>query len=436
MSSPREGAPRPRFFYGWVIVGLSFTTLAFHLTARFSFSIFQVPLIAEFGWSRGALGGAYALMLGVYALSCPFLGALLDKRGPRAVIPWGSVLIGLGLTMSFFVTSLWHVYLFTGLLIGLGNAMSGFATHSALMPRWFQRRRGLATGIVVAGSGIGALVFSPTIERLIALVGWRSTYLIFGLVLLVGLTAASFLLLRNRPEDVGQARDGLPPREPPREAPPDSTAPAPGAAPAPGVWEVFQTVKKDKRFWAILFIVFTIGLNNNTILSQLQLYLVDAKFSTAAAALLLGATGFVRMLGSAFAGWLSDHIGRQRAQALAAFISAFGVVFLLLIPVMGASLASGLLFAVVYGFGMGGMGACHSAMAADCFGGKSFGAVIGISEIGFGMGGILGPPLAGFIFDATGSYILPFSLVVLMLLAALFTALLTNFSGGRPGAQA
>ena len=163
----RPPLPLP-FYYGWVIVALAFWTMAFTITARFSFAIYQVPLIAEFGWGRGALGGAYALMLAAYALFCPFVGSLFDRRGPRSVVPWGSALVGTGLTLSFFVSSLWHVYLFTGLFLGLGAAMSGFAVNSAMMPRWFQRGRGTATGIALSGSGIGILLLVPAIERLIA----------------------------------------------------------------------------------------------------------------------------------------------------------------------------------------------------------------------------------------------------------------------------
>ena len=95
---------------GWIIVGLSFLTIAFHLTARFSFAIFQVPLITEFGWTRGALGGVFALMMGLYALFSPFSGSLLDKFGPRAVVPWGSVLVGIGLVGGFFISSLFNVF--------------------------------------------------------------------------------------------------------------------------------------------------------------------------------------------------------------------------------------------------------------------------------------------------------------------------------------
>ena len=95
----------PWFFYGWVVIGLSFATQGFHSAARISFSVFQVPLIEEFGWSRGALGGAYAFMMVIYALTGPFAGSRFERYGPRAVIPWGSVLIGIALAGGFFIST-------------------------------------------------------------------------------------------------------------------------------------------------------------------------------------------------------------------------------------------------------------------------------------------------------------------------------------------
>ena len=120
-------------YYGWVIVGVSFISMAFHMAATFSFSLFQVPLIQEFGWSRGALGGAFATTMSLYAICSPKAGSILERKGPRTLIPWGSVSIGLGLMLGFFISSLWHVYVFIGVMIGVGIAMSGFVTHGALL---------------------------------------------------------------------------------------------------------------------------------------------------------------------------------------------------------------------------------------------------------------------------------------------------------------
>jgi sugar phosphate permease len=408
----------PWFFYGWVVIGLSFATQGFHSAARISFSVFQVPLIEEFGWSRGALGGAFAFMMVIYALTGPFAGSRFERYGPRAVIPWGSVLIGIALAGGFFITSLLHVYILTGLFLAVGHALSGFSMHGALIPRWFSKKRGLATGISLSGAGIGALVLIPVIERMIDSYGWRVAYLFFGLALLLVLAPANFLLLRNRAQDMGLPLDGLPSRE--SEEPPESFQTEKKAM---GTGKVFSSIRGDPRFWMLGLISFFIGISNNTIMSQLQLYFVDAHYGMASAAIVLGMSGFFRIGGSVVNGWVSDHLGRRIGLALSAALSAAGVILLLQIPRLGAAPFPGYLFAVIFGFGGGGMSACFSALVADTFKGPSLAVIMGILGVSYGAGGALGPPLAGYTFDMVGSYTVPFSLIVLALFAMIFLSL-------------
>ncbi len=420
-SSPASGSPPKSrsargFYYGWVIVGLSFTTMAFHMSASFSFSLFQVPFIEEFGWSRGALGGAFALSMCLYAVCSPKAGAILEQKGPKALIPWGSVAVGAGLALGYFVSSLWHVYVFIGVLPGIGLAMSGFVTHNALMPRWFFKNRGLATGIAVSGIGIGSLILMPVVERLIALFGWRLAYLILGASILLVIWPLQAILLKNRPADVGQNIDGASDAE-------AAGLPKPPASHDQNVGEVFRQVRRDRNFWALMIIVFVIGLNNNSIWSQLQLFLVDAKFSTAFGAFVFGLTGAMRIIGSVGMGWVSDRMERKRAQAISVLLSGVGVGVLLLVPHSGGA-ALAFLFAAVYGFGVGGMSTCHAAMCADAYGRRSIAVIMGLLEICFGLGGFIGPPMAGFMFDYTGSYLLPFGIVILFQAVALIVCLL------------
>ena len=399
-------------YYGWVIVGVSFIAMAFHMAATFSFSLFQVPLIQEFGWSRGALGGAFAVCMSLYAICSPKAGSILERKGPRALIPWGSVLIGVGLALGFFISSLWHVYVFIGVMIGVGIAMSGFVTHSAIMPRWFFKNRGLAMGIALSGIGIGSLILMPTIERLIAVFGWRYAYLIFGASILLLILPLKLLLLRNHPADVGQNIDGASDEE-------AAGFPKPPASSSQKVGEVFRHIMREKNFWALMVLVFVIGLNNNSIWSQLQIFFVDANFSTAFGAFVFGLTGAIRILGSVAMGWAGDRISHKRAQAIALFLSGLGVLILLSVPHTGDGVVLAFLFAATYGFGVGGMSTSYAAMCADAYGGRSFGVIVGILEICFGLGGFIGPPMAGFMFDYTGSYVLPFCIVVIFQVVAL-----------------
>lgn len=404
----------PAIYYGWIIIWLSFMTMAFHSTARFSFSIFQVPLIGEFNWSRAALGGAYSLNMFFHGFGAPITGSLLDRYGPRRVMPWGSVFIGAALASGWFITSLWHVYLLTGLVMGIGSALSGYPMHGAIVPRWFLRKRGLAAGIVISGIGVGGLILSPSIERVIAHFSWRHAYLAYGLFVLLVLVPLNFLLIRNRPEEVGQTIDGLPPRE--------ETAPPAPPEERVRFRDALSIVWRDSRFTALALMSFITGLHMNTMMSHMALYLVDQDYGPALAAIILGMTGFLRMFGSMSMGWLSDRMGRIPTLLISYGVAIAGLLLTLLIPQLGYLPVLGFLFGIIYGFGMGGMASIAAALASDIFDRKVIGRVMGIFEICFGLGGMIGPPLAGLAFDLTGSYSIPITVLIATMVIFMFIA--------------
>ncbi len=425
MATTPQAQATPRLYYGWIIVGLGFVTLAFQVVYRFSFAIFSVPFVQEFGWSRGLLGSAFSLALFVYAVSSPYVGSLLERKGPRAIMPWGCFLVAAASLAGFFINSIWHIFFLFGIVGGIGLALNGFATNTAIMPRWFVQKRGRATGITLSGIGIGILVLSPMIERMIDMWGWRLAYVAYGAIVLFIITPASYLIMRDRPEDVGQARDGLPARQETDNAVVDT---AEKATVDKSVRSVFLTLKGDYRFWAMMFLYFAIGFNNNTIISQIQLYFVDVGFSMTAAALVLGAVGFLRTIGSVSGGWLGDRIGRGRGTAVSAILVNLGMILLLLIPFLGGGLFPAFAFVVIYGLGIGGMSACGSAMGGDIFEGPTYGVIVGFTEICYGLGGVVGPPLAGFFFDYTKSYVVPFSLIIFFIFISIVAALVLQKS--------
>ncbi len=405
------------YFYGWTIVSLIFFCMAYSVAVRFSFSIFQTSLIEEFGWGRGVLGSAYAIMLGTYAITCPFTGRLFDTKGPRFVLLWGPIFYGVGMLLSSLISELWHVFVFPTLLVGLGIAMSGFPIYSALIPKWFNKKRGIATGIALSGSGIGMLMLIPLIEYSISLVGWRWTYLLLGSSVLFLLFPIVYFVLYNKPEDIGQNIDG-------EELPEGSATELvlEDKKEKIGFLEIYNKLKNDRNFWVLTITVFLIGLNNNMIFSQLHLYLTDVKFSSSSSALIFGSVGFVRIAGSIVMGWCSDYIGRPNAQSLSALLTGIGILVLMCFVFVGNSIYLAILYILIFGIGLGGMTSCYSAMAADSFKGNTLGSTMGFLEVFFGLGGVLGPPFAGFVFDYTGSYLFPFmSIVVGMVVVIFFT---------------
>ena len=162
---------------------------------------------------------------------------------------------------------------------------------------------------------------------------------------------------------------------------------------------------------------FSIGIFSNTIISQLQIYMIDVKYSMSNAAIILGMSGFFRITGSLFSGWISDYIGRKYTMAIVSTISLSSVILLILIPFLEANSYWGYFFGIIFGIGGGGLTSCFAAQSADTFQGKQLGIIMGLLQIFYGVGGATGPLLAGFNHDITGNYMLSFIVLMIMLSA-------------------
>ena len=201
---------QPRIFYGWVIVLVSFLTMLLVMGTRFSFGVFYSSMLAEMGWSRAATAGIFSVSMLVYAAVASGVGAAFDWWGPRRVFPVAAVLLGVGFFLCSRMTTLWQFYLYYGVIVGTGFTALGFIPHVALMAQWFNRRRGLATSLALAGTGVGAFLLAPWSAWLIAQYGWRQSYLVYAGIIPGVLIPLILLVHRSRPEDIGLHPDGVP----------------------------------------------------------------------------------------------------------------------------------------------------------------------------------------------------------------------------------
>ncbi len=190
------------FFYGWVIVVVTFVTMAIGVNARTAFSLFFPPIIDEFGWERGVTAGAFSFGFVVSGAVSPLIGRLMDRAGPRAVMELGVALMAGGLLLAPLTTQPWHLYLTIGVMVGAGSVCLGYSGQSLFLPNWFNRRRGLAMGLAFAGVGIGSMTLLPWVQHMIEQTGWRTACTAMGILILVVLAPIN-LLLRKRPEDIG-----------------------------------------------------------------------------------------------------------------------------------------------------------------------------------------------------------------------------------------
>jgi MFS family permease len=195
------------FFYGWVVVAVTFVTMAIGVNARTAFSLFFPPIISEFGWERGVTAGAFSFGFVVSGVVSPLIGRLMDRAGPRAVMELGVVLMGGGLLLAPLTSEPWHLYVTIGVMVGAGSVCLGYSGQSLFLPNWFIRKRGFAIGIAFAGVGIGSVTLLPWVQHMIEQTGWRTACTAMGVLILIVLAPIN-LFLHRRPEDIGLQPDG------------------------------------------------------------------------------------------------------------------------------------------------------------------------------------------------------------------------------------
>lgn len=198
----------PLFFYGWTIIGISFLTLAIAFGIWYSFSVFFLAIIEDFGWSRAATSCIFSIFIVCHALMGVVTGYMQDRFGPRWVIPIGSVLLAGALILTSMAQELWHFYLVYGVLASIGVSLIGFTSHSAYIPNWFERKRGLAVGIAMAGFGFGMLVLVPLFEKIISLFGWRIAYVWAAAGVIIIVAPLNLIFARKSPAVLHLVPDG------------------------------------------------------------------------------------------------------------------------------------------------------------------------------------------------------------------------------------
>ena len=319
------------FFYGWVVVAVAFVTMAIGVNTRTAFSLLFPPIFAEFGWQRATIAGAFSLGFVASAFYTPFIGSAMDRFGPRLVIPFGVLLVCAGLILATFAAQPWHFYLSLGVLVIGGSVFISYVGHSLILPHWFVRRRGLATGIAFSGVGVGSILLLPWLQSLIGASGWRAACWALAGLLLAVVLPLNLVLQRQRPADLGLAPDGDPGGA--------AAAAQPGGEDnvvdrrwAATEWTLALALREARFWW--LFAAFFCGLFAwyGVLVHQTQ-YLTEIGFSAELAAWALGLVGFAGIAGQIVIGHLSDRIGREWAWTIAAL--GFVLCYLCLLALEG-----------------------------------------------------------------------------------------------------
>jgi MFS family permease len=393
-------------YYGWVIVGVTLVSFAFWFGIRTSFSVFYVALLEEFGWDRADSAGVQSAALICYTLLSPAVGVLIDRFGPRRVMIPGILLLAAGLLLCFFIETLGQFYLFFGIIAGSGNTCIGVISYSVILAHWFEKKRGMASGIAASGIGIGTFTLVPMCQHFISALGWRMTFVLLGALVLMIVFPLNAVFLRHKPRELGLFIDG---RSGGGAA--DDTDPGGEALVRPAADWTIRRALGSVHFWALLAFPFLSASGLFIILVHNVTFLVDHGVDKMAAAYMFAMAAVFSTLSRIFWGWLSDRSGREITFTTGAFFLCLGAGSLLMYDAAGTD-GFVYTFFIFFGMGWGVLAPMFMAVAADLFKGRAFGLIFGFVEACIGAAGALGSWAAGLIFDITRSYRMAFTTAI------------------------
>jgi MFS family permease len=361
--------------YAWVVVWATFVCLALIFGVSYSFAAFFESFAVEFSAQRADVSWIFGLSGFVYFVLGAGGGMLADRLGPRIVCSAGMALIALGLLATSWATSLLAVYVSYGLLVGLGIALVYTPSIASVQP-WFTTRRGLAGGIASSGVGAGTLLVPVLVAMAIGTMPWREAMQVLALgVLVLGLLAAA--LLRRAP-----------------------AAPSSGSGGSASGLSLRETLRSPTFRWLYLATVLASPVMFIPF-AHVSASARDLGLSEALAVGLVGLIGVGSLIGRFAIGLVADRLGR--AQTLVLMQLSMGASYLLWGAAGGHALL--VLFALCFGLSYGSIVSLLPAICMDYFGGKSVASVVGTLYSGAAFGNLLGPVLAGAVFDHSGHYL-------------------------------
>jgi len=385
----------PKIFYGWFIVAACFIATFTCGEAVWSFGVFFKPMEKEFGWSRALISSGYTGFVLGYAISAMVAGRLADRYSPRPILFLSACLAGLGVSMCSQVQSINQLRFF--LLIGGLGAGGTFSVPTSLVQRWFYKKphAGLALGVVLAGIGVGAIVFTPLVNYFILISGWRHAYLVVGILFFCTITLSS-LIVKDSPAKtiiISEGAEGIP-------------------NPARSQSLTTAQILFNPSFIGITLIACSVTFAFTTVSVHLVPYAIDIGVTPTISALALGLLGGFSVPGRIISGFIADRVRWQKIM----ITSLFGLALLILL--LSVLKAAWMLYCFVLFYGMfhGSRISAHVGILGEFFGMNSLGEIIGISMAVAMFTGAFAPYLAGLIFDSTGSYFIAFMIVMMLLL--------------------
>jgi MFS family permease len=390
----------PRLFYGWWVTA-AFSVMVFTSAGvRHAVGPFLKPIVADLGVDRASFSLVIALGLFLYGAFMPLVGGLVDRLGARVVTASGSVLFAVSLALTGFCRNLWELALVYAVLASLGLAATGPVVANAVVSRWFVARRGTAVSVLGSAAMTGMSLLVPTVAWLILTVGWRATYMLIGLFVLVGMLPMCLLVVRDSPESMGLQPDGAASR--PSGA---------GSVQRTPVFDAARTV----AFWQLAGSFLTCGFSMSLLSAHGVPMLTDHGYSPLFSSWTFGVLGGSSILFTMLLGPASDRYGRR--PVLASIYAGRAVCFAGFFLIRDNPAAM-LAMAVFGGLTLAGTMSMTSALTADIYGRFSVGTILGAIFLVHQVGAALGSWLAGALFEATGGYGVVYTIACAVLIGA------------------
>lgn len=376
--------------YAWVVLAVTFLCLFVASALRSVPGIIMMSLEQEFAWHRETISGAISINLLLFGLAGPFLGRLMDLYGAKRISVITLILSVVGAGGSVFMHASWQLYVFWGLLMGVGSGGTSMIMGSALINRWFHKHRGLALGILGAAFSSGQLVFTPVLMYINIHQGWREATMFIALAL--GLLALPLVLifLRDNPE----SKELLPYGDNGGHG----TAIRPARSP-------MRTVMSSVQFWLLALSFGICGLTTSGLFqTHLIPHGIEHGFTEMTMAMSLGVMGAADVFGTILSGWLCDRYGKRWPLAFYYVVRGATLIVLPSIDTTGQLM----LFSIIYGMNWLSTIPATSALTADLFGKQNVGVVFGWICFAHQIGAAIAAYSAGYVHSQMGDYNLAF----------------------------
>lgn len=412
----RFGRSSEPLHYAWVMAAVTFIVLLGASGFRSAPGVLIVPLQEAFGWSRATISLAVSINLILFGFMGPFAAALMERFGIRAVVAGALATVATGALLTTIMTAPWQLYLFWGVLVGLGTGSMATVLAATVANRWFVARRGLVTGVLTAASATGQLAFLPFLAWLASHHGWKTVSIAVATGTIVVIPIV-LLFARNRPSDLGLRRYGATEDEPTQSR----------ANPIVVAFASLRAAVGSGNFWLLAASFFVCGATTNGLIgTHLIPAGMDQGMTEVAAANLLALIGIFDIIGTTVSGWLTDRHDPRRL--LFAYYGLRGLSLLLLPFALDASQFVLIAFIVFYGLDWVATVPPTISLATRHFGQAQGALIYGWIFAAHQLGAASAAYLAGLTRTETGSYTLAFNGAALLSLAAAGLVLLI----GRP----